>query len=290
MIAMEILKHTLFFFLLVTQICFAQWYLQNSGTTDYLIGVSFTDANNGTVVGYNHIYKGIILRTTNGGISWTKQINGTTQSLLGVSFTDVNNGTAVGAGGTILRTTNGGTNWTEQTSVITTLYSVSFTDSNNGTAVGRYGTIFRTTNGGTNWTEQTRTGTYNFLYGVSFTDANNGWAVGEIGTILRTTNGGATFVEEGQIDEMPTEFLLSQNFPNPFNPSTSIQYAVSSRQFVKLTVYDLLGREIETLVNEEKPAGTYEITWYSENLPSGVYFYQLKAGSYLETKKMLLMK
>ena len=91
-------------------------------------------------------------------------------------------------------------------------------------------------------------------------------------------------------EQLPIEISLLQNSPNPFNPSTSIQYAISSRQFVKLTVYDLLGREIETLVNEEKPSGTYEITWYAENLPSGVYFYQLKAGSFIETKKMLLLK
>jgi Secretion system C-terminal sorting domain len=85
-------------------------------------------------------------------------------------------------------------------------------------------------------------------------------------------------------------FELKQNYPNPFNPSTIIQYAVSSRQFVSLKVFDVLGNEIETLVNEEKPSGTYEVTWYANNLPSGVYFYQLKAGSFIESKKMILMK
>ena len=114
--------------------------------------------------------------------------------------------------------------------------------------------------------------------------------MGRDGTILRTTNGGATFVEEEEIDEIPTKFLLSQNYPNPFNPSTSIQYAVSSRQFVTLKVYDILGNEIETLVNEEKSTGTYEITGYAENLPSGVYFYKMTGGNYSETKKMLLLK
>ena len=89
---------------------------------------------------------------------------------------------------------------------------------------------------------------------------------------------------------VPSEFYLSQNYPNPFNPLTSIQYAISSRQFVKLTVYDLLGREIETLVNEEKPVGTYEVTWYAEQLVSGVYFYQLKAGDFVQTRKMILLR
>jgi hypothetical protein len=93
---------------------------------------------------------------------------------------------------------------------------------------------------------------------------------------------------------------LKQNYPNPFNPSTSIQYAVSnplrrsgseaSRQFVSLKVYDVLGNEIATLVNEEKAAGTYAIEFNSKDLPSGIYFYQLKAGSFVKTKKMVLLR
>jgi S-formylglutathione hydrolase FrmB len=88
----------------------------------------------------------------------------------------------------------------------------------------------------------------------------------------------------------PATFHLYQNYPNPFNPSTKIQYAVSSRQLVTLKIYDLLGRELATLVNEEKSAGSYEVRWNAANLPSGVYFYQLKAGSYTATKKLLLLK
>ncbi len=89
---------------------------------------------------------------------------------------------------------------------------------------------------------------------------------------------------------MPTEFLLSQNYPNPFNPSTKIRYSIPQSSNVIIKVFDILGNEIETLVNEEKPVGTYEITWYAENLPSGIYLYKLQAGNYLETRKMILMK
>jgi hypothetical protein len=84
--------------------------------------------------------------------------------------------------------------------------------------------------------------------------------------------------------------LLSQNYPNPFNPSTKIKYSVPNSSQVVIKIFDILGNEIETLVNEEKPAGTYEVTWYAEQLPSGVYFYQLRAGSFVQTKKMLLLK
>jgi hypothetical protein len=88
----------------------------------------------------------------------------------------------------------------------------------------------------------------------------------------------------------PKDFSLSQNFPNPFNPTTSLLYTIGSRQFVTLKVYDLLGREIATLVNEEKTAGSYEVEFDGSDLTSGIYFYQLKAGTYSETKKMILLK
>jgi hypothetical protein len=93
---------------------------------------------------------------------------------------------------------------------------------------------------------------------------------------------------------IPIEFSLSQNFPNPFNPSTTIKYATSSRQFVTLKVYDVLGNELSTLVDEEKSAGNYEVEFKSAvgsfQLASGVYFYRLQAGSFISTKKMLLIK
>ncbi len=88
----------------------------------------------------------------------------------------------------------------------------------------------------------------------------------------------------------PTEFILYQNYPNPFNPTTSIGYQLSAFSQVTLKVYDILGKEVTTLVNKEKQAGSYEVKWNAANLPSGVYFYQLKAGSFLSTKKMVFMK
>ncbi len=91
-------------------------------------------------------------------------------------------------------------------------------------------------------------------------------------------------------ERLPTKFSLEQNYPNPFNPSTSIQYALSKRQFVTLKVYDVLGNEIVTLVNEHKPAGIYEVNFYATRLSSGIYFYRLKAGKFIQTKKMLIIK
>jgi hypothetical protein len=161
--------------------------------------------------------------------------------------------------------------------------------------VGDFETVLRTTNGGEDWKLHRYDMNSAGLRSVHFVDTNTGWAVGGRGvygngTILHTTNGGLSSVVENKLDEIPREFSLLQNFPNPFNPSTKIRYSIAQQSNVLIRVFDILGNEIETLVNEEKTTGIYEITWYAENLPSGIYFYRLQAGSFNKTKKMLLLK
>ncbi|HCY76856.1 MAG TPA: hypothetical protein DHV28_13120 [Ignavibacteriales bacterium] len=95
-------------------------------------------------------------------------------------------------------------------------------------------------------------------------------------------------VNEEQI--IPSEIKLYPNYPNPFNPGTKISYSINSNQFISIIIFDVLGKEIETLVNEEKPMGSYELNWNAANLTSGVYFYQLRAGNFVETRKMILLK
>ena len=92
------------------------------------------------------------------------------------------------------------------------------------------------------------------------------------------------------VDKLPDNFNLYQNYPNPFNPSTSISYRIPEMSFITLNVYDVLGNEVIILVNEEKPAGEYEILFDGTELTSGIYFYQLKTGSYFGIKKMMLVK
>ena len=86
------------------------------------------------------------------------------------------------------------------------------------------------------------------------------------------------------------DFSLSQNYPNPFNPSTNIRYDLPKNGIVKLVVFDELGREIKTLVNENQTAGTYEATFNASQYPSGIYFYKLITDGFSETKKMLMIK
>jgi hypothetical protein len=90
--------------------------------------------------------------------------------------------------------------------------------------------------------------------------------------------------------EIPKEFSLSQNYPNPFNPATNIKFQIPKSEFVNMVEYDILGRELATLVNEELKPGTYEASWDASNYPSGAYFYKLTTADYTETKKMMLIK
>jgi hypothetical protein len=97
-------------------------------------------------------------------------------------------------------------------------------------------------------------------------------------------------VSDVEDQTQPLAFQLEQNYPNPFNPSTKINYQISQNDFVSLKIYNVLGDEVATLVNENKPAGNYEVTFDASLLSSGTYFYKLQAGSFVETKKMMLLK
>lgn len=114
---------------------------------------------------------------------------------------------------------------------------------------------------------------YNF-FDWSFTDT---YSKDEVSSIISNTT-------------LPQEFGLNYNYPNPFNPATKILYSLPELSFVTLRVYDVLGKEVTTLVNEEKPSGSYEVEFDGANLSSGVYYYRLKAGDFVETKKMILIK
>jgi Zn-dependent metalloprotease len=103
-------------------------------------------------------------------------------------------------------------------------------------------------------------------------------------------NGTYEYSNEIEVDAAPVSFSLEQNYPNPFNPSTKISYSVPQKSFVTLKVYDQLGSEVAELVQEEKEAGIYKVVFNASEFSSGVYFYQIRSGNFVETKKMMLMK
>jgi hypothetical protein len=97
-------------------------------------------------------------------------------------------------------------------------------------------------------------------------------------------------VKETELRAIPTGIVLQQCYPNPFNPSTIISFTLPTRSFVALKIFDLLGREVATLVSEEMSAGSYSKQWNAANMSSGIYFYRLQAGEVTETKKLVLVK
>ena len=126
----------------------------------------------------------------------------------------------------------------------------------------------------------------NAIFSIYFSDTQTGWLTADYGRIAKFS--GTTDIDD-KINSV-NEFNLEQNYPNPFNPSTKISWKSPAAGWQTLKVYDVLGNEVATLVNEERPAGSYEIKFDAGGLSSGIYFYKLIAGSFVESKKMILMK
>ncbi len=149
---------------------------------------------------------------------------------------------------------------------------------------------------------------YNFLkyiglYQINNTSSGNSGAYGRIGELRGFILNGIVYGDTSSViginpisNYNPNQFSLSQNYPNPFNPTTKIRFSIpatpspSGRVRVGLVIYDILGREVATLVNEDLKPGTYEINWDASNYVSGVYFYKLTSGEFSETKRMVLVK
>jgi len=145
----------------------------------------------------------------------------------------------------------------------------------------------------------TRQGAYNNMlqnrtFDIVFVDNNHGGGLivsSKYDTVVHYTGSVViTGVVNTTSNRVPARFTLSQNFPNPCNPSTTINYQLPVTGFVRLKVYDVLGREIKTLVNIQQAPGTYSVTFNAEGLSSGVYFYRLQAGSFVQTKKLVVVK
>jgi len=128
-----------------------------------------------------------------------------------------------------------------------------------------------------------------YVYSVYIDKNNNKWLGDNNGYVVKYTGENITDVKDDK-QSIPDNYFLSQNYPNPFNPTTKIVYQIPALNFVTIKVYDVLGNKIITLVNEEQTAASYEVEYDASKLSSGVYFYQLNAGSFIETKKMILLK
>ena len=253
-------------------------------------GLYFTDENTGTVVGR----PGLIITTTNGGISWIQRtmnlpVQFGDSTLFDVYYADSQTGYACGNNGITMKTTNRGVNWIYYPSGSNIAFrAIKFFNLNTGYCVGQMGRIIKSTNGGVNWIQQTSPSTEPLSY-IDLINPNFGWIVGFNGEILYSSNAGIVWIDPLS-SEIPNSYSLFQNFPNPFNPETKINFSIKEKSFVKITVYDVLGKELEKLVNEELAPGTYQTNFNGSRYNSGIYFYRLTTDKFIETKKMILIK
>lgn len=260
------------------------WIAQDNPLSDRLTSVYFINDSTGWGVGdFDRI-----LYTSDGGINWIFQDSDQTSSLASVYF--VNDSTGWAVGDRILHTIDGGKIWRSQSGMSGYL-SVHFPNDTTGWAVGYNGSILHTSNGGNDWNPQNSM-TSNHLRSVSFVNENSGWAVGDLGTILHTSTGGVVSIDEELpfSQQIPSVFKLNQNYPNPFNPGTTIEFAIPQKEFVLLTVYNVLGEKIAILISENLTSGFYKYQWDTSRLASGVYIYRIEAGDFVKSQKMLLIR
>jgi photosystem II stability/assembly factor-like uncharacterized protein len=251
-------------------------------TTSYI-------ASTDTLIG--NYYYSYVHRSTNNGVSYTNilafQIGGP-NPFVHVQFINSLTGFAITDKGHCIKTVNGGSSWSYN--IMNMLVkSAYFVDAVTGYACGTSGGLKKTTNGGVTWLWQNSPTTVT-LSDITCRDSVKSISAGYDGTIVMTDNGG-TYTSINQTGtEIPTECKLSQNYPNPFNPSTNISFDISSATLVKLSIYNILGMEVKVLADEYFSPGKYETQFNASDLPSGTYFYRLKAGDFVETKKMILIK
>jgi photosystem II stability/assembly factor-like uncharacterized protein len=232
-----------------------------------------------------------VFNTTDGGYTWTANTTpfagGGGTGISGLSFQDLLNGYAVANTDTanIASSTDGGITWTQ----IAGALPVGAKGDVKGTSGGRVAVAGVNGLGYLQSGSATWTGFGSTPYtGVDFFNSSIGWAVGK-GGLIAIEN--PAFVSTPHDKPRTSQhFALLQNYPNPFNPATTICYTLATASKVNLKVYDVLGREVASLVNETQSAGAYHVQFDAGHLASGLYFYRLQAGSFVETKKMLLVK
>jgi len=211
----------------------------------------FSSRNIGWIAGYDWISQsGFVGRSTDAGLTWRKVLAGYSGDYKGLQFADDLQGWAVGNAGIVASTVDGGVNW----------------DVKALPHIGRN------------------------LQSVFLIDKNNGWVAGEGGAILRLWTDSATTGVKLQPPSVPPAFTLYQNYPNPFNPIAQIRYSIPYKEHVLLKIFNVLGQDVATLMDEVQEPGEKSIEFHAGNLPSGVYYYNLAVPKHFETKKMILCK
>jgi len=285
-----------------------------SGISDSIVSlrsVEFLDQSVGYAVGYqsiNQSISGVILRTTDGGENWEQHDFPEVDNFTGVSIADDStayvSGVTTGGTAIVYKTTSVGKDWVpiQFSSSSTLLNGVCFAENSLIGVV--YGSTTspqfdpyaaRTTDGGSSWTPAVLPmgEAFTILTGAFLLSVDTGYLVGGSpiteAAVFHTTNGGVTYIsaDDGPVAQ---EFILSQNHPNPFNPSTTINFSIPKSGEVSLKISNLLGEEVATLVSGNREAGSHTVQWDATGQPSGVYFCRLLTTDFVQTKKLVLLR
>ena len=287
--------------------------------------VKFADSQNGWIAGA--LEEGAhVLRTTDGGVTWNTVLHDTTYGpMKSIEFVDAQNGWIAGMAGVILHTTDGGLNWQlqHQGQDGEQIRQMKFQNAQTGWAIGVSNAMLFTENAGADW-YLLSVPTKKKVVDLCFSSPENGWAITSIGggsggkgdgggddggdeggeeggdaekisLILKWTPETGV-AENGVANPLPTESVLYTNYPNPFNPATTLSYALSGSigSEVSLVIYNELGQIVRMLVREFQTPGTYQVVWngtddFGACVSSGIYFYQIQAGDFQQTRKMLIL-
>jgi photosystem II stability/assembly factor-like uncharacterized protein len=257
----------------------------------------FVDSITGWFVGTpSNVIPYTIMHTSDGTDSFVEQTSPVDIKLNGVCFGTDLKGVAVGNNGTVIYTSDGGANWEQSMDddiKFTTWFSVFLTESGKAWAVGNKGEIVYSDDWGQTWEPQI-SGVSEPFWEVFFLNENEGWIVGGLTStlILHTKNGGATTTGiNNSIDDPSSSQILEQNYPNPFKTSTQIKYHLNRPSHITVTIYDISGRKIQTLVDEFQPEGKHTVDWNARLFNNGLYFCELKIDNDpVEVRKMMLAR
>ncbi|HEX2786267.1 MAG TPA: T9SS type A sorting domain-containing protein [Ignavibacteria bacterium] len=238
-----------------------------------------------------------IHRTTDGGINWiTQSIPNIPSAASSILFSNPFENIILiarsnSSSGKIWRSSNSGATWDSVYTSNTVLNKLYFDNVNNTVfVIGNNGIILKSSDGGLSWQNQNSNTTANLTDIYAF-NKDTIFISTSTGQILKTVNGGTVGIQQIG-SSIPNKFILHQNYPNPFNPSTKIKFEIPQGDLnnVQLTVYDVSGKEILTLVNQSLSSGVYEVDFNAQNLFSGIYYYKLTSNSLSEVKKMVMIK
>ncbi len=246
--------------------------------------IHFFDVNTGIFLSDS----GKIYKTTDQGASWSISYVNPDYSFRDINFINSSTGFIIGLNGIVLKTTDQGSNWNIiNIGTSASLFSLKFTNGLIGYLTKENG-VLKTTDGGNSWQEVLQQGS-DTLFSVFFLNPEVGYVGGTNGKVFKTITGGVIGINQIST-EIPNDFNLEQNYPNPFNPATNIKFNIPKLSNVRLAIYDMLGREMESLVNQQLTPGTYEVNWNASKFSSGIYMYRLVTNDFSMVKKMSLIK